>query len=290
MSAGALRHSAWVYLGGMVFYMGQVVRHLLAEGRVTEEDVRRVSFGLGGRGATFFKRYEGDQGPTAPLNSLLGCFVQGAGLDPARFPHRSVLTSPEAKLEVVLGMVGDSEDDRAQLARLSAPPLYSMTPLGETIRLGERVLDPDTATLEVSGGAGLQYPDLDGLNRFLAALGSGAHLEVDLMADRHSGAHAFIRDRVFKTLRQQADDRPAWSRPAARSRPPPSSRPSSPPCARSSTAWAARRRSAAATSRCATCERPRPAGRAAPLRRALQGRAEAVAGGGRGVAGARGEA
>jgi hypothetical protein len=202
-----LRHSAWVYLGGMVFYMGQVVRHLLAEGRVTEEDVRRVSFGLGGRGATFFKRYEGDQGPTAPLNSLLGCFVQGAGLDPARFPHRSVLTSPEAKLEVVLGMVGDSEDDRAQLARLSAAPRYAYNPLGETIRAGDLAFDPDTATTALASGEGLQYPALDGLNRFLAALSAEGALEVDLLPERHNGADAFIRDRVFKTLRQQVDDR-----------------------------------------------------------------------------------
>jgi hypothetical protein len=64
-----LRHSAWVYLGGMVFYMGQVVRHLLAEGQRHRGGRQPRQLRPGGRGATFFKRYEGDQGPAAPLNA-----------------------------------------------------------------------------------------------------------------------------------------------------------------------------------------------------------------------------
>jgi hypothetical protein len=127
-----LRTSAWVFLAGVAYYVGLVVRALGDE--IADEELSQATFALGGRGATLFRRYAGAPGDShAPLNQLLASFIAAAGREPADYPNRTVLFSPQAKLEVALGMIGDT----AQLQALSEKPAFTVRPMGEEIRFGD---------------------------------------------------------------------------------------------------------------------------------------------------------
>lgn len=197
-----LRHSAWVFMGGMAYYLGMVVRDLLDQGLVTPEFVGQVTFGLGGRGASLFKRYESAPSP-AGLNDLFGLFILGADLDPETYANRRVLSSPQAKMEVVLGMIGEGTADREQLATLQSAPKSTLVPLGEALSVntgeGAVLLQGREDRRKLQQATEVAYPDeLPEFRNFLKGLATLTGVEVDLFDRSHNGAHAFIKQEVFK--------------------------------------------------------------------------------------------
>jgi hypothetical protein len=206
-SGEGLRHSAWVYLGGMAFYMGLVVRSLIDQGVLGTEHVRNVGFGLGGRGATFFKQF-GGRGADSALNKLLGCFNAGGGFTTDEAPDRRELMSDKAKLEVVLGMLSDQPGDD-QLLRSLSERLRSDTPVGETLvreRDGSVLVEPRGSMGALESVNGMAYPDLGELQRFLTALTQQVRLKFDLKPDSSDGAFKFIQAQVFHGVRESVEE------------------------------------------------------------------------------------
>jgi hypothetical protein len=209
-SGEGLRHSAWVYLGGMAFYMGLVVRTLVDRGELGMEHVRNVGFGLGGRGATFFKQF-GGHGADSALNQLLGCFNAGGGFTREEAPERKELMSPSAKLEVVLGMLSERPDDERLLRNLSER-IRSDTPAGEALvseRDGAPLAERTTPMSELKSLSNLAYPGLEELQRFLAALTHQVRLKIDLKPDQSDGAFKFIQAKVFHGVQASVEDHQA---------------------------------------------------------------------------------
>lgn len=200
-----LKHAAWVYLGGMLFYMGLVARKLVEQGLVRPVELETVTFGLGGRGATYFKDFGGGDAPGSPLRQLLGCFRHGADMGEDQRYTPTVLMSDQAKLEVALGMVGDTERDREILAQLSAPPQSTVRPSGETLQVidSEQSLARDAEVDATPGGREFEEPELDGLKAFLAALAKETRVRVDLKSEQGDGAERFIRTKTLSTLTDQ---------------------------------------------------------------------------------------
>lgn len=205
-SGEGLRHSAWVFLGGMAFYMGLVVRTLVDRGDVSLGDLKHIGFGLGGRGSTFYRLY-GGRGPGSPLHQLLGCFNQGGGFTAEEASERTELMSEEAKLEVVLGMLGDHPRDEADLERLSRRTSAD-TPIGEILMRegGQPIAALTVPMAKLEGLEGLGYPDLQGLQGFLAALKRQVRLAVDLRPGAPDGAHQFIQAQVFRGVQATVEE------------------------------------------------------------------------------------
>ena len=159
-----------------------------------------MTFGLGGRGATLFKRYHAAAGvQSSPLNDLFGLFVAGAGLAADAYPNRGVLSSPQAKMEVVLGMIAPGES--GQMERLSAPAASAWIPLGETLAVrtseGVRTLGPAQDGGDLRRTAEIPFAEeLPCFRDFLKELRRLTGVDVDLHEDAPNGAYTFIRKKV----------------------------------------------------------------------------------------------
>ncbi len=201
-----LRHSAFVFMGGLAWYVGLVARRLVAEARIRPEELGAVSFGMGGRGATLFRHHQAaSAGRSSPLNDLLGLFLAAAGVDPATHPHRAVLFSRQAKMEVVLGMAGEGATDLDELQLLSQAPASRWTPLGEAVSVetadGPAVLPADGDAAALAGVTRAGVPgELAEFKRFLRELRELTGVQINLREGERDGADAFLRTKLHAHL------------------------------------------------------------------------------------------
>ncbi len=174
-----LIHSGMVFLGGIAFYLGLVVRLLIEKGVVQEVDLDRTVFALCGRGAGLFAQlHSGKPEADTRVSRLLRLFDEGARVDQPRRPQ--IFRSDQPKLEVAKGM---ATANALQLGRRAkAESLVSLEPAGVGARIGQTAYAPgDTIDLFKTQGQ-LAEIDMTEFERFIDALGRHADLALDLNA------------------------------------------------------------------------------------------------------------
>jgi len=193
-----LRLTALVFLGGLAWYLGLVTRHLMDTGVLNEADLASPSFALCGRGAGLFKKMHGRRATYegSDVTTVLSVFSSAVGTMPGRSPQ--FFTTPDAKLEVVRGMMADSSPPGEAMRDGDYPSGLSLRFQGGGALIPEQLISAEAFTGQVS------QADLTGLTRFLSALENDAGIRLNLMPDSPQGAQAHIdtalRSRIEATL------------------------------------------------------------------------------------------
>ncbi len=192
----ALSRSALAFLGGIAWYLGLVVRGLIADGRIAPEKLGNVAFALCGRGAGLFSRMHGaNPNSDTPVQRILKLFAAAASPGQNLAPP-SVFVSPAPKLEVVGGMIISNGAIEVDLPR-ERGPLFE--PAGLDTPYGSEMLG---ATVDIEGApAGSPgRPDMGGFQDFLDALRTHGRLEIDITGGGNQSVANSIQEHILTSL------------------------------------------------------------------------------------------
>lgn len=100
----ALKETAYVFLGGVAWFIGRHLRNLIRDGRVPKEALSDIVVSLCGRGSGLFARLHGtDPYAQTDISRIMLLIAAAAGEARPRFPQ--VQVSPVPKIEVAAGMI-----------------------------------------------------------------------------------------------------------------------------------------------------------------------------------------
>ena len=191
-----LRLISLTFLAGMAWYLGRIARQLIDDGRLREDQLANVAFALCGRGAGLFKKMhagrEADQESEA--TRALEVFAIAAGSSAGNRPQ--LFTTPDAKLEVVRGMISSKGDAFAEAA--NAERFYSAG-LNVTFEQGEPLV-PSKKTARSDIPSKVRNVDISELKEFLVALNSKTKIVIDLKDGSSQGAEKAIALAVHKAI------------------------------------------------------------------------------------------
>ncbi|WP_159979453.1 hypothetical protein [Novosphingobium sp. 18052] len=195
-SAGAqLRLVAQTFLGGMAWYMGKIVRQLVADG-LRPSLLENPAFALCGRGAGIFKKIHGGREPDArsDVTRTLQLFSVAAG-DAADL-RPQLFTTQDAKLEVVRGMIRNTTDmheEAKNAARFYVSGLH--VNFG-----GDAVFEPQDKVSRRDVPGVPEEADLSEFKAFVTALRDIAGVDLDLREGNPQGAWNGIRQAVEASI------------------------------------------------------------------------------------------
>lgn len=206
-----LRIAGLTFIAGLAWYLGRIVKQLLADGTITDPELAKVSsFALCGRGAGLFKRIHGRLSPddSSDFTTAVSVFSIAAGLDGAREPQ--LFSWPDEKLEVVHGMlverpaINPHVKSGARNARTDFPAGLALT-----LRDGTVISPADTVSAD-SLASDVRSVDLGELQEFLAALKTVGAIKLDLGGDNPQGAlksiEGAVSTRIAEAKRDAAGD------------------------------------------------------------------------------------
>jgi hypothetical protein len=186
-----------VFVAGIAWYLGLVVRRLVEDGLIDPAQLQRPAFALCGRGAGIFKKMHGgrDADEESDVTRALSVFGAAAGIE-GRLPLPQLFTSPDAKLEVVRGMISDDGlmDATVKSGKEGAMD-YLPAGVGLSFASGSP-LTPDMFTDREALTDRVRDVDLTTLSAFLKALEAADDIHVDLFEARAQGAFGQIQNAV----------------------------------------------------------------------------------------------
>jgi hypothetical protein len=185
----ALRATATVALGGLLWYTGRVLKGLAADGRLSPDVVAAPSVALAGRGATYFRHLA-----AADQEGLGRLLLAGAG----RTGNATPVFSRAPKHEVARGLLGEASP-RASEADTALP-----LGIGVTLSSGLGVLPPD-APLSRVAGAKIANVDLDDMDAFLLALREHTGIGVAIGGDGVLRGGSTMQAQARQALQRAAD-------------------------------------------------------------------------------------
>ena len=214
-----LRHASLVYLGGVAWYCGKVVRHLMEQGLLGDFDpetmtgratelVSQAAFAVCGRGGGIFKLMHGERRrPDAEtdVTKALSVFGQAVGLEDCKRPRFSASDAP--KLEVVRGMLNaNSREDELKLSAEQVEGLSGFTPFGLALNHGGGTLAADDELSHDSLPEDFRSVDLAGLESFLEAFENCTGIALDTRPGELEAAHGRIASEVLDKLVDVRDE------------------------------------------------------------------------------------
>jgi hypothetical protein len=191
-----LRLIAQTFIAGLSWYLGRTVRQLVTDERLREDQLDTVAFALCGRGAGLFKQMHAgrDADQESETTRALQLFSVAAGLSSEKRPQ--LFTTPDAKLEVVRGMISADGEDRAQAFDAER---FCLSGLGVTFE-NEEVLTAGQKVSRSSLPAKIRSIDLTEIHAFLAALNDKAKIVIDIQEGRPQGAATAIEQAVRRNI------------------------------------------------------------------------------------------
>ncbi|MBY8825522.1 hypothetical protein [Sphingomonas colocasiae] len=211
-----LRIIALTFLAGLAWHMGRVVRQLVADGRLREDQLVNPAFALCGRGAGIFKKMhaERDADAESEVTRALSVFSISAAID--GLPRPQLFTTADAKLEVIRGMIGD--EGRVDISAASGKADAETFTLGGVgLFLENEVTIDAAAKLERSAVIErVREVDLREIEAMLAALLEVANIQIDLKTDSKQGTLSAMSAEVIdaiNSLLEKPDQRLALESP-----------------------------------------------------------------------------
>lgn len=198
-----LRHCATTALGGMMHYVGLVLRLLVDAGTLREEDIGpEITIALGGRGSTFFRTLD-DGGADSQLARVCSIAEVAVGqrTDAILFlPRFSTLP----KEEVARGLLLDHKWAE------SSKGVSFTRPLGLGLQIDakgkKRALGPGDPLKPLLDADGVTDVDLTELETFLEALQLKAGLGIKLSSDAAANIQRLTRQRLAGSLSKLSEE------------------------------------------------------------------------------------
>lgn len=99
-----LKETAFVFLGGLAWFVGRHLRNLINEGKLSRDSLSDIAVAFCGRGSGLFARLHGkDPRAQTAISKLMLLIPAAAGEGRPKFPQ--VQVSPVPKIEVAAGMI-----------------------------------------------------------------------------------------------------------------------------------------------------------------------------------------
>ncbi|HYI40308.1 MAG TPA: hypothetical protein VE053_08320 [Allosphingosinicella sp.] len=197
-----LRLTALIALGGIAWYAGKVARHLVADGTVRKESLEAQAFALCGRGAGIFKKIHGGAAEDeSDVTRVLRLFSVAAGIENVPLPQ--MFSSPDAKLEVVRGMIGGEYErliDASAKKGFETAKSYLPVGLGIAFESGEP-LAADALVSNAMLAAKVREVEMAEFDVFVEALRVHGGIRLDPLPNSQQGA----RKQVQGAVRQQLE-------------------------------------------------------------------------------------
>lgn len=192
----SLIQTSQVFLGGIAWYLGLVVKGLIDRGQIAPDLMQSTTFALCGRGSGIFKRLHGmgGDGEESAVSTLLQLFREASGVE-GPTPRLSVSTTP--KMEVVNGMVLKNS-----ALDLDAPDeaSHEYEPAGLDVPFGGGTLSSGNDIIDDLPSGAVRRPDMAAFNEFIAALGERTRTRIDINEAGDQSASANISTKIFNKL------------------------------------------------------------------------------------------
>lgn len=131
-----LRSCAIVALGGVLWYMGSVLRGLIQQEEIGRLTAERVAVALGGRGSGLFRILHSEAEGPSYLSELCATLLYAEEASVVEFDPARILLTKHVKREVALGMLAHAHKHRVEAgAEVSSPPRPYVMPLASEVRL-----------------------------------------------------------------------------------------------------------------------------------------------------------
>lgn len=194
-----LRLIAQTFISGIAWYLGRTVRQMVEDKKLRADQLDTVAFALCGRGAGLFKKMHAgrDADQESEVTRALEVFHVAAGVTSAA-NRPQLFTTPDAKLEVVRGMISSTGAYNEMVKDADSFYLNGLNVAfdqGATLASEQKVTRADLTDK-------IRAVDLDELNQFLAALRDKAKIAIDLQEGRPQGAAKAIELAVLKSLEE----------------------------------------------------------------------------------------
>lgn len=99
-----LKETAFVFLGGLAWFVGRHLRNLINEGKISQDALGDIAVAFCGRGSGLFARLHGkDPRAQTAISKIMLLMAVAAGETRPKFPQ--VQVSPVPKIEVAAGMI-----------------------------------------------------------------------------------------------------------------------------------------------------------------------------------------
>lgn len=204
-----LRYAALVYIAGLAWYIGRLVKQFIErDDAIDVDNARHAAFAVCGRGGGLFKRMHGEGGRADKVTEVtraLSVFTAACEFEDDTSVRFSASADP--KLEVVRGVLG--EDNSINIDAQSMDGLGSIMPLGLRLETKDAEFDryaPLTAELFDEK---IKTVDLDEFKAFLKALEDSLGLSINIDTGQKEGAEGEIISAVKKRIDEIGNDRKA---------------------------------------------------------------------------------
>ncbi len=195
-----LRITALVFLSGLAWYLGRVVRQLIADGLLDLDIVQKPAFALCGRGAGIFRKIHGGRAADdeSDVTRALQVFARSAGLSTKPLPQLFTTKDPkDAKLEVVRGMLSNRAGiDTSVKTGLREAKDYMPSGLAVTFSSGASGMAPDSLISPLQFEDKVRAADLAELQAFLDELEACSYININLYPQRQQAAYGRIQNAV----------------------------------------------------------------------------------------------
>ncbi|HEY8572737.1 hypothetical protein [Phenylobacterium sp.] len=200
-----LRQCASIAVGGLFYYVGIVLKELIAKGVVDKDDMSSLTLAFAGRGSALLRYFDRGAVNDTPLHHLAGLLAIGADLNPQDL-QIDTLFSQMPKHEVALGLLAAGSSSAVSNESRIAP-------LGESLNVaigGGRV--DLTAMEDVRRLLGAKDPrdvPLTELKAFLVGLKKQTGLDVELSGPAGDAARQIkqtVSAKLLSALRDVTPD------------------------------------------------------------------------------------
>jgi hypothetical protein len=196
-----LRIAGLTFIAGIAWYLGRIVKQLIADGTIIDPDLAKVSsFALCGRGAGLFKRIHGKLAPddSSDFTAAVSVFSIAAGLTDAREPQ--LFSWRDEKLEVVHGMLVEAPTIDPHV-KSGAKQARTEIPSGLDLTLADGTyVTPDTVVTSGTFESKVRSVDLSELKAFVNALKEVDVIKMDLGGENQQGVLKSIEAAVDKCI------------------------------------------------------------------------------------------
>jgi hypothetical protein len=202
-----LRLTSLTFIAGIAWYLGKIVKGLVEDGVLRQDQLSTPAFALCGRGAGIFKKMHAGRDPDSESEVTKALKVFSAAAEIEGTPLPQLFTTQNAKLEVVSGMItDDSSIDMTAVSGNNRADNFTVAGMGFTLssgdsveanqRFGRKMLTNDVKEVR-----------LDDFTNMLAALEELGGIKVDPLPNNAQGALKAGSTKVISSInRLRASD------------------------------------------------------------------------------------
>ncbi len=184
-----LRQCSIVTLGGMIYYLGMVLRSLRDAGKICDEHLQEITVAFGGRGSSLFRQLDPHDAQRPELSDICALAVLPAGSDPDTakiMPEFSLRPKEEVARGLLLGVIDAPLGTDSRRSRRDSGGIDRSLPVGLGLKAQSTVagnsvdLAPEEFIPDLLDAKRVAEIDLGEFQKFLTGLRKLTGLTVDI--------------------------------------------------------------------------------------------------------------